>query len=69
MKEQDATTDTRRHDPMVEEVREIWQKHARKFNYNPGAIVEDLRRHQVGGKYKVVSFPARRLEDRREGAA
>jgi hypothetical protein len=66
MKEQDTTTDTRRRDPIVEEVREIRQEHARKFNYDPEAIVEDLRRHQAEGKFKVVSFPAQRLDDKRK---
>ena len=66
----DQGAKTRRHrDPIVEAVREIRQQHARKFDYDPDAIFEDLKRHQAEGGYEVVSFPARRVENLDKGAA
>jgi len=66
---QETKTRNRRRDPIVEAVREIRQKHARKFDYDPEAIFEDLKRHQNESEYEVVSFPARRVESKRKGAA
>lgn len=60
----------RHQEPIVEEIREIRQKHARKFDYDPEAIFEDLKRYQNEGEYEVVSFPARRIkQEKRKGAA
>ena len=47
-------------DPIVEQIREIRQQHARRFNYDIRAMVEDLRKRQNEGNRKVVSFPPRR---------
>ena len=69
MTDQETKMRKRRRDPIVEEVREIRQKHARKFDYDPEAIFEDLKRHQNESDYEVVSFPARRVEGERKGAA
>ena len=33
-------------DPIVEEVRRIRDEHAKKFNYDLGAICADIREHQ-----------------------
>lgn len=43
-------------DPIVEEVRRVRQAHAKKFNYDIKAIVEDLRKQQSqsGKKYLVL---------------
>ncbi len=46
-------------DPIVEEVREVRNAHAKKFKYNLKAIVADLRKQQKMGKHKIVSFPAK----------
>lgn len=54
----------RRREAIVEEIREIRQKHAQKFDYDPDAIFEDLKRHQNESDYEVVSFPARRIARR-----
>jgi len=48
-------------DPIVEEIRRIRQEHAARFNYDLRAIVEDLRKRQHEGGYRVVSLPPRRL--------
>ena len=69
MTDEETKARERRCDPIVEEVREIRQKHARKFDYDPEAIFADLKRYQDEGGYDVVSFPARRVEGEREGAA
>ena len=58
----------RRRDPIIEEVREIRQKHARQFDYDPKAIFEDLKRYQEESEQETVSFPPKRL-DRTPGAA
>ena len=69
MTDQETKRRKRRRDPIVEEVREIRQKHARKFDYDPEAIFKDLKRHQNESEYEVVSFPARRVVGERKGAA
>ncbi len=69
MTDQETKMRKRRRDPIVEAVREIRQKHARKFDYDPEAIFEDLKRHQHESAYEVVSFPARRVEGEGKGAA
>ena len=50
-------------DPIVEEVREIRQAHAARFQYDLKAIAADLRRRQVDSGHKVVSYPPRRLNE------
>ena len=65
---QRAKKKERRRDPIVEAVREIRQEHARKFDYDPKAIFEDLKRYQEESKREVVLFPPKHLE-RAEGAA
>lgn len=62
---QKAKTGERRRDSVVEEVRAIRQEHARRFDYDPDAIFEDLKRHQKERGYDVVSFPARGLSGER----
>ena len=47
-------------DPIVEEVREIRNAHARKFNYDLNAIAADLRKQQQAGKGKIVSLPPKK---------
>lgn len=43
-------------DEIVEEVREIRDKHAAKFDYDISAICADIRRKQKEGGRKVVLF-------------
>lgn len=52
----------RRRDPIVEEVRETRQEHARAFDYDPKAIFEDLKRYQEESDHEVTAFPPKRLE-------
>jgi hypothetical protein len=47
-------------DPIVEEVREIRNAHAKKFNYDLKAIAADLRKQQQAGKHRVVSLPPKK---------
>jgi transposase len=66
MTDQRAAEKGHRRDPVVEEVRNIREKHARRFGYDPEAIYEDLKRYQEESEREVVSFPPKRL-DRAEG--
>ena len=68
MTDRRAAAKKRRRDPIVEEVREIRQDHARKFDYDPEAIFEDLKRYQGESEREVVSFPPKRLEQTDEAA-
>ncbi len=43
-------------DEIVEEVREIRQKHAARFNYDLHKIVEDLNKKQQQYGRKTISF-------------
>jgi hypothetical protein len=47
-------------DPVVEEVRKIRQQHAKRFNYDLRAIVDDLRKQQEQSGRKYVQFEPRR---------
>ncbi|MGI9175196.1 MAG: hypothetical protein ACR2GR_07755 [Rhodothermales bacterium] len=48
-------------DPIVEEIHAIRERHARAFNYDVKAIVEDLKRRQKESGREVVSFPPKRI--------
>ena len=43
-------------DPIVEEVRRHRQEHARRFNYDAKAILEDLARRAAAHKDHLVSY-------------
>ena len=47
-------------DPIVEEVRKIRQQHAKRFNFDLRAIVDDLRKQQEQSGRKYVRFEPRR---------
>lgn len=47
-------------DPIVEEVREARQAHAKKFGNDLDAIARDLKRHEQAEDRTVVSFPPKR---------
>lgn len=47
-------------DPIVEEVRRIREQHAKAFNYDLRAIVDDLRRQQQKSGRRYVRFEPRR---------
>jgi hypothetical protein len=48
-------------DPIVEEVRQAREEHAKRFGYNLPAIFADIRQQQQESGYKYVSFPAKRI--------
>ncbi|MBM4079990.1 MAG: hypothetical protein FJ278_09845 [Planctomycetes bacterium] len=48
-------------DPIVAEVRRVRERHARRFNYDPRAIFEDLKQKEKASGRKVVSYPPKRL--------
>jgi hypothetical protein len=48
-------------DTIVEEIREVRQQHAARFNHDLDAIAADFKSREQEGPYKVVSLPPRRL--------
>jgi hypothetical protein len=54
-------------DTLLEEIRLARAAHARKFNYDLGAIIEDLRKYESGDRV-VVSYPSKPAR-RQRGAA
>ena len=47
-------------DPIVRETRKRREEYAAKFNHDPDAIFEDIRKRQSEGGKELVSFPARK---------
>jgi hypothetical protein len=47
-------------DPIVEEIRNIREAHAAKFNYNLKAICADMKKKEKECEHPVVSLPAKR---------
>jgi hypothetical protein len=47
-------------DPVVEEIRDIRDRHAAQFGYDVHAIAEDARRQDAMGDREVVRLPPRR---------
>ena len=47
-------------DPIVEEIRDIREAHAAKFNYDLKAICADLKKKEKDYGYPVVSLPVKR---------
>ena len=48
-------------DPIVEEVRRVREAYAAKFNYDLGAIFQDLKRQERESGRTFVTFPPRRI--------
>ncbi len=48
-------------DPIVEEVRQIRDAHAAKFNYDLKAICKDLKAKETDCDHALVSFPPKLL--------
>jgi hypothetical protein len=46
-------------DPIVKETRELREDYAVKFNHDPDAIFEDIRKRQSQTGRKLVSLPVR----------
>ena len=47
-------------DPIVEEVRQAREAHAKKFNFDLQAIVADLKKQQAMGGRKFTVLPSRK---------
>ena len=50
-------------DPIVEEVRQIRDAHAAKFNYDLKAICNDLKIKETDCDHPLVSFPPKLLSN------
>ncbi len=44
-------------DPIIEEIRQIRQEHAKRFNYDLQAIVADLRQQEQQHPERLISPP------------
>jgi len=55
-------------DPIVEEVRRARDAHAKKFNYDLDAIVEDLQRCAKEFGLATVSLPPKRTARKKKSA-
>ena len=44
-------------DPIIEEIRQIRQEHAKQFNYDLRAIVADLRQQEQQHPERLISLP------------
>ena len=49
-------------DEIVEEVRNVRQEHAARFDYDLDAIVADFKKREQEGSHRVVSFAPRRTK-------
>ena len=48
-------------DPIVEEVRQAREEHAKKFNYDLKAIFADIQKQQEASEREFISLPAKRI--------
>jgi len=53
-------------DPIVEEVRRAREAHAKQFNYDLDAIVDDLKKREKESGVPTVSLPPRRVAKKRK---
>ena len=51
-------------DPIVEETRKLREEYAAKFNHDPDAIFDDIRKRQSQGGKNLVTFPPRKPKHR-----
>ena len=52
--------ETRHTDPIIAELRAIWQAYAAQFDYDVEAIFEDIRARQKASGREYLRLPARR---------
>lgn len=52
-------------DPIVEQVRRVRQRYAKRHNYDLHAIAADLRKREQEHPERLVSFPAKTLRKAR----
>ena len=51
-------------DPIVEEVRNARQRHAKRFNYDLKKIAEDIKEREKRSDRRIVSFPPKPVPDK-----
>ena len=49
--------------PILDEIHRIRDAHAKKFNYDLGAIYRDLKEREKASGHKYVSWPPQLLKD------
>ena len=47
-------------DVIVEEVRQVRDRHAKQFNFDLWAIYQDLQQQEIQGQRKLVVLPAKK---------
>ncbi len=47
-------------DVIVEEVRQVRDRHAKQFNFDLWAIYQDLQQQEIEGQRKLVVLPAKK---------
>ena len=53
-------------DPIIEELRNIRDEHAKKFNYDLNAICKDYMEHQKTCGHPIVSFDGKKKKVEKE---
>ena len=48
-------------DPIVEEIRQYRNSHAKKYDYDLDAIFEDLKKSEQASSQKIVNFVSKRI--------
>ena len=51
-----------KNDPIVDEVRNVREAHAERFNYDLEAIYHDLKEQEQKSRRSFVSYPPRRVQ-------
>ena len=51
-----------RNDPIVDEIRNVREAHAERFNYDLEAIYHDLKTQEQKSRQSFVSYPPRRVQ-------
>ncbi len=49
-------------DPIVEEIRQVRETHAAKFNYDLWAIYKDIKEYEKQSKRTYVSYPPKTIQ-------
>ncbi|GJD21051.1 hypothetical protein RIVM261_060070 [Rivularia sp. IAM M-261] len=49
-------------DPIIEEIRQVREAHAAKFNYDLWAIYKDIKEYEKTSKRTYVSYPPKRIK-------
>ena len=55
-------------DPIVEEVRQQREAHAKKFDYDLRAIYQDLKRQEEESERTFIKLPAKRIRTENQAA-